>query len=410
MKICFIADMRSSIAHGWITPFVAAGDEVHVISSYPCDTDALPGASVDVVPLAFGGLLRPRRLVRRSIKALVPTAQVSSRLLGRSPHPFEDVVRHWLGTTSLPLGVRRIRQILHKARPDIVHALRIPFEGIAAALAVQTEPLVISVWGNDLTLWARRFPVTGFWTRRVLRSASGLHCDCHRDLRLASEWGFHARRPGIVLPGAGGVDPRIFGVGTPHPAMLDELGLEHDTPLVLNPRGMRAYIRTDTFFRAIPSILAKHPEVRVLATDMAGEPAARRWIRSLGLDEAVRLLPRVPQDVLADLFRASVVTVSPAEHDGMPNSVLEAMACGSLPVAADIASLREWVEDGVNGLLFDTDEPASLAAGIVRGLEDAKLRQRASALNVELIQARALLPRVTAAAREFYQVVARRAS
>ena len=41
-------------------------------------------------------------------------------------------------------------------QPDLVHAMRLPFEGFLAAAAVEKVPLLISVWGNDFTLFANR--------------------------------------------------------------------------------------------------------------------------------------------------------------------------------------------------------------------------------------------------------------
>ena len=52
--------------------------------------------------------------------------------------------------------------------------------------------------------------------------------------------------------------------------------------------------------------------------------------------------------------------VSPSTSDGTPNSMLEAMACGSIPVMSNLDSIREWVRDGENGLLFDPDSPDEL--------------------------------------------------
>jgi glycosyltransferase involved in cell wall biosynthesis len=92
---------------------------------------------------------------------------------------------------------------------------------------------------------------------------------------------------------------------------------------------------------------------------------------------------------MAGLFRAATVAVSPALFDGTPNTLLEAMACGSFPVAGDIASVREWIDDGVNGLLFDARDPAALAAALTRALADDALRAGAAARNQALVAERA---------------------
>ena len=62
--------------------------------------------------------------------------------------------------------------------------------------------------------------------------------------------------------------------------------------------------------------------------------------------------------------------ISAAIHDGTPNSVLESMALGCVPVVGDIESLREWIVDGENGLLMNPNNPSSIATGILRALRD----------------------------------------
>ena len=77
------------------------------------------------------------------------------------------------------------------------------------------------------------------------------------------------------------------------------------------------------------------------------------YAAALGISESVRFLPAQDRSGMADLFCAATLTVSPSTHDGTPNTLLEAMACGSFPIVGDLASLREWIEPGVNGLAVD---------------------------------------------------------
>jgi glycosyltransferase involved in cell wall biosynthesis len=140
---------------------------------------------------------------------------------------------------------------------------------------------------------------------------------------------------------------------------------------------------------------------------MKGSAAAQSWVDRLGIADSVRLLPAVTPESMATLFRGAQITVSPATHDGTPNSLLEAMACGCLPVTGDIESMREWIADGVNGLLCDPNDPASIARAILRGLDDAELRDRARTHNAGLIAERAEYSRTMHRAESFYDTVLR---
>jgi glycosyltransferase involved in cell wall biosynthesis len=138
---------------------------------------------------------------------------------------------------------------------------------------------------------------------------------------------------------------------------------------------------------------------------MQGEPSAIKWTRQLGIAESVELLPALPHPQMGDVFRLGQLVVSLGVHDGTPNTLLEGMACGCLPVAGDLESIREWIKDRRNGLLVDSRDPASVANALVEGLNNNALRLLAAGLNEELIRERADYTRCMAAAQRFYERV-----
>ena len=135
---------------------------------------------------------------------------------------------------------------------------------------------------------------------------------------------------------------------------------------------------------------------------------AERWVRRLAIQDNVRLLPPVSRERMADLFRLARVAVSPSLHDGTPNTLLEAMACGCFPVAGDIESVREWITDEANGLLCDPSNPDSLARAIIRALGDEPMRNDARQYNFQLIAERAEYNKSMRQAEEFCMEVVRR--
>jgi glycosyltransferase involved in cell wall biosynthesis len=196
-----------------------------------------------------------------------------------------------------------------------------------------------------------------------------------------------------VIPGSGGIRTDVF---YPPSASVE-------TPLVVNPRGFRAYVRNDIFFQAIPLVLKERPDARFACAGMAGERQVLNWIEKLGVGSAVELLAPRPHAEMAELFRSAQVVVSPTTHDGTPNTLLEALACGCFPVAGDLESIREWIISGKNGLLVDAGDPSALAAAILRGLNESALRRQAAEQNAAIIAERAEYTRNMARAAEFYE-------
>ena len=397
MRILYVVDGRSPIALNWMRYFSQGEHEVHLVSTYPCSPD-LRLASLHVVPTAFGGVVERESRVegnggRGLLRRLVP---VGAR----------TALRQWLGPLTLPAAARDLAGLIRQIQPDLVHAMRIPYEGMLAALALgeSSRPrLLVSVWGNDFTLHARATPRMAILTRMVIRRVAALHADCQRDIRLASRWGYTGQKPAVVLPGGGGVQADIFYPDERQPGK--RIGDRGEGALVINPRGFRAYVRNDAFFRAVPLVLERMPATRFICPAMAGETQALRWVEAFGIGHAIDLLPQQTRHEMADLFRGCHVAVSPSTHDGTPNTLLEAMACGCFPVAGDIESLREWINPRVNGLLVDPRSPHALAEAILRAIQDSEMRLRAQRHNARLIAERAEYKWVMGEADRFYRRV-----
>ena len=388
MRLLFIADGRSPISINWIRNFIDRGDQVHLVSSFPCDP--LPGlAGFEVLPVAFSSVKKASDRPGAASGALG-----SARLL-----QARTALRQWLGPLTLRGAASRLRSIIQEAKPDLVHALRIPFEGMLAAEAhTGSIPLVISVWGNDFTLHAPATPLMRHYTEWSLKVADALHADCYRDIRLAKQLGFDPEKPTLVIPTNGGLRLDVF-----HPPAQPV-----ERPMVINPRGFRAYVHNEAFFQSIPLVLQKRPEARFLCSAMAGEPKALQWLKDLDIAHAVELLPPLPHFGMADVLRTAQVVVSPTRHDGTPNSLLEAMACGCFPVAGDLESIREWITPGQNGLLVNAADPASIAAAVLTALENENLRRTAAGHNMKMLASRAEYGACMQQAGSFYERAAAR--
>jgi glycosyltransferase involved in cell wall biosynthesis len=382
MRILFVADGRSPIALNWMRFFSERGDDVFLASTFACQPEIRLNG-LDVVPVAFS-----------SMKSAAGTGSAPKRgMWGASTLRLRTVIRQWFGPLTIYRASRQLRAMIERVKPDLVHAMRIPYEGMLAADAAGLAPLILSVWGNDFTLHAPATPLMSHYTQWALKVADGLHADCQRDIRLGKQMGFSVNKPTLVTPGNGGIRTDVF-----YPSQMPP-----ETPLVVNPRGFRAYIRNDAFFAAIPLVLKERPDARFACASMAGEAGAIEMVKKLGVENSVELLPARPHAQMADLFRAAQVVVSPATHDGTPNTLLEGMACGCFPVAGDLDSIREWITPEQNGLLVDPGDPAALAAAILRGLNNAALRRHAAEKNAVIIAERAEYGRNMARAAQFYE-------
>lgn len=114
-------------------------------------------------------------------------------------------------------------------------------------------------------------------------------------------------------------------------------------------------------------------------------PMLTREIEQLGLSGVVSLLgARTHQEIAAayreaDVFVQASVVLADGDRDGIPNSLLEAMASGLAVVASDVAGIPEAVTDAKTGLLVPPGDPVALATALHRVTADAALRGRLGA-------------------------------
>ena len=92
---------------------------------------------------------------------------------------------------------------------------------------------------------------------------------------------------------------------------------------------------------------------------------------ALGLANSVEFTG-MQSDVAAQLHR-SEVAVLPSRWEGMPNAVLEAMACGLPCIATRVSGSEDIIQNGINGLLVEPENSQSLARALLFLLQDPGL-------------------------------------
>jgi len=178
MHILLVADGRSPITRRWIQTLKVMEHQITLVSTYPCERPAEVDAML-VMPVAFA-----------SASGSQAGRKTGSRkgLIARF-RPFFQSLRYRLGPLTLPRSGRQFARLVKEVTPDVVHAMRIPYEGMLASYTPAGIPLIISTWGNDLTLHAPATARMAELTRKTLQRADALMADCQRDIQLAQVWG-----------------------------------------------------------------------------------------------------------------------------------------------------------------------------------------------------------------------------
>jgi glycosyltransferase involved in cell wall biosynthesis len=128
-------------------------------------------------------------------------------------------------------------------------------------------------------------------------------------------------------------------------------------------------------------------------------------VTELGIDDHVTQLGYTAYEDAHEVYRRGDVFVSPTYAEGFSNTVLEAMASGLPVVSTDVVGVRDCVRDGDNGLLVPPKDPAALADGIARVLDDTDLRVGIARRALDEVRARWSWPVIAHRLTDVYAAV-----
>jgi colanic acid/amylovoran biosynthesis glycosyltransferase len=281
------------------------------------------------------------------------------------------------------IGLLALCLPLARLRPDVVH-----FEW--NVLAVHFLPL-FDVWGCPVTTSCRGSDVSVYphipgmepyasCLPEVLTRASAVHCVSESQRREAVAFGLDPAKARVVRPG---VDPSVF-----KPAGLDGGGAPGDDPSALRvitvgrlrwEKGHEYALETirkllDGGVPVLLEVVGAVPDEKGGRTDERAR--ILHTVADLGLEENVRLRGDASSQEVSRRLQASHVLLHAGITEGIPNAIVEAMACGLPIVAAGCGGVPEAITDGVEGFLVKPRDPEEMAAALLHLWRDAGLRMR----------------------------------
>jgi sugar transferase (PEP-CTERM/EpsH1 system associated) len=271
-----------------------------------------------------------------------------------------------------PMLVLRLAQLLRRERPDVVHShgWGTLCEGYAASCLAGVRRFMHSEHGT-MELRPRNLRVQrAVWSRadRVV-AVSSMLAD-----RMARVTGFPRDRVQVIVNGA---DLARFG-SVDRVSARATLNLPSDA-FVIGTVGRLVPVKDqETLLGAVARLRSAGSAcLALIAGDGPLHDALRARAAALGVESAIRFLGRRGdvERILASLDVFVLTSLS----EGMPNSILEAMAAGLPVVSTAVGGVFEVVDDGVTGLLAPVGDVDGIAGALGTLARDGALRSRMGA-------------------------------
>jgi glycosyltransferase involved in cell wall biosynthesis len=139
--------------------------------------------------------------------------------------------------------------------------------------------------------------------------------------------------------------------------------------------------------RAMKQVHTKIPDARLI---IVGDGEEREMLESLslqlGIQNYVQFIGEIPHEKVQTYMQQAEVFVLPSLSEGLPNVIIEAMACGLPIVVSRVGGIPEIITNDTNGYLVEAKDTESIAKYIIVLLEDEKLRKKISDTNKQLVK------------------------
>jgi glycosyltransferase involved in cell wall biosynthesis len=279
-----------------------------------------------------------------------------------------------------------------RRRPAVVHGHRAYPMGLVAVWLGRAlgRPAVASVYGSDVHTEAATGPrAVRFWTRRALRGAARVIAVSQSLVRDLAALGVPPERCRYV---PSGVDLERFAPRAPGAARA-ALGLPPSARVVLCISQFYPIKGHGVLVEAFRTLAGRRADaLLVLTGDGPLRPSVEAAVGAAGLAGRVRVTGTVPYDEVPAWLAAADLMVLPSFNEGMPLSVLEALASGRPVVASRVGGTPELLSDERYGFLAPAGDAEALAAALDQALsrtwDPALLHARAAEFDWPRIVAR----------------------
>jgi teichuronic acid biosynthesis glycosyltransferase TuaC len=260
-----------------------------------------------------------------------------------------------------------VLEVAREFQPDVVLGSWAYPDGYAATqLANELDiPSAVAVLGSDVNL-LDQYPTRRSETEKALRAADIVITVSQHLASKVINLGVNASRVVVVYRG---VDRDLFSPGSQHDAQT-ELRMVDADPVLLLIGNLVPVKAIDVFITGCGMLANRFPRMQC---HIIGDGPLRKRLSSQAAEQSmsmnIHFHGAIAHDRLPTWYRAADLVVLPSLSEGVPNVLLESIACGRRYVASDTGGIPE-ISDHAGCTLVAPGDPRALAEAICSRLSD----------------------------------------
>ncbi|MBI5739844.1 MAG: glycosyltransferase family 4 protein [Nitrospirae bacterium] len=267
---------------------------------------------------------------------------------------------------SIYCGIRNnVDQIIRNFRPHVIHAHAVTSSGYVALMFSRKYgiPLVCSMRGSDVNVYPHYDRITMMCSRKVISSADQLVSVSNALKEAAEKIGSPKKAIRTIHNGC---DPELFfRDADARTRYREKLGISGNDVVIIFVGELKKNKGVFELTAALKRLVPRRPSLHAIILGSGpGQSVIQKEIYAGGMEKRVHLPGNQPHSDISKWLSASDIFVLPSHYEGLPNAVLEAMACGLPVIAARVGGIPEAVADGETGLLIDSKDISSLSGAI----------------------------------------------
>jgi glycosyltransferase involved in cell wall biosynthesis len=314
----------------------------------------------------------------------------------------------WRDVPRLTFDLRRLTK---EIQPDLIHAG--PIQNCAFITALSGfHPFLAMSWGYDLVMDADKSKWMQWVTRYTLKRADFFTSDANISRDKAITYGMD---PGKTVIFPWGTDIEHFapkadrGQKTEDRKTRSTVRGPRSTGLtIFCSRTWEPIYGVDILAKAFVRVANANPNVSlILLGDGSQGARIRQILTNGGVMDRVHFGGQVAQKDLPRWYHMADLYISPSHVDGSSVTLMEALASGLPCLVSDIPGNKEWIDEGVNGWLFQDGDVDDLTAKILNAIKNRKSFRKIGELARKTAQEKADWKKNFGKLLEVYNVIAR---